>query len=314
MSQKISVVFFGAGPVAARSLELLAKNFEIEAVVTKPKLANHRGDVPVLRVAQSLGLPVQTPSNKKELSDLFTTSPFKSQVGVVIDYGIIIAQDVIDYFTHGIVNSHFSLLPQWRGADPITFSLLSGQKQTGVSLMLITAGLDEGPVFGWGVYDIKPTDTNESLTDQLIHLSDALLRDMLPKYLSGEFKPNPQEIIAKTMQFSAEPTYSHKLTKQDGQLDWQKPAEQLEREIRAFSGWPKSYTTFGTIDVVITKAFAEPANTPSAQPGTVTILPESKMFMVACNPGNLCIQKLKPAGKPQMDVASFLNGYKKYLV
>jgi len=307
-TNKIKLVFFGAGPVAAESLQLLAKNFEIEAVVTKPKATNHRGDVPTLRVAQSLGLPVHTPTNKKELSALIATKPFTSTIGVVIDYGIIIAQDVIDFFEFGIVNSHFSLLPQWRGADPITFSLLSGQAQTGVSLMLITAGLDEGPVFGWGVYDIKPTDTNESLTDQLIHLSDALLTDMLPKYIAGEFKPNPQDIIANTMNFPTEPTFSRKLTKADGLIDWSKPAVQIEREIRAFSSWPKSYTKFNDLEIVITAAH-EVEQKGSA--GTRAVI--NKELIVYCGQGALVIDKLKPAGKPVMDARGFINGYAKYI-
>lgn len=312
MSDKINVVFFGSGPVAAKSLKLLAKNFTIEAVVTKPKPSGHRGDYPTLELAKSLGLTIFTPSNKKELSELFLSKPVKSTVGVVIDYGIIIAQDVIDYFPSGIVNSHFSLLPQWRGADPITFSLLSGQKQTGVSLMLIVAGLDEGPVFAWGVYDIKPDETSETLTHNLIHLSDALLRDALPKYLSVEFKPTTQESAAITMNLPTEPTYSRKLTKKDGQIDWTKPAIQIEHEIRAYGDWPKSYTNFNGLDVVITKASVLEMGNGRWEMGKPQIN-EEKMLIVACGKGSLWIQRLKPAGKPEMDAASFINGYKKYL-
>ena len=307
-ANQTSIVFFGAGPVAAESLRLLAKNFKIEAVVTKPKPAGHRGEFPTLTMAKSLGLTIFTPANKQELSVLIATSPFKSEVGVVIDYGIIIAQDVIDYFPRGIVNSHFSLLPQWRGADPITFSLLSGQEKTGVSLMLITAGLDEGPVFGWGVYNIKPEDNNQTLTQQLIHLSNALLADMLPKYLSGEFKPNPQEIIATTMQLPTKPTYSRKLTKEDGRIDWKKPAEQIEREIRAYAQWPKSYTKFNDLEVAITKARVTEQNDDA---GKHTI--QNKELIVFCGNGALVIEKLKPAGKAEMDAASFMNGYRHLL-
>jgi len=305
---KTSIVFFGAGPVAAASLRLLAKNFTIEAVVTKPKPAGYRGEFPTLTVANELGIKSYTPSNKKELSDLIATDPFTSTLGVVIDYGIIIAQDVIDYFEYGIVNSHFSLLPQWRGADPITFSLLSGQSQTGVSLMLITAGLDEGPVFGWGVYNIKSTDTSESLTQQLVYLSDALLRDMLPKYLSGEFKPNPQESVAIAMELPTEPTYSRKLTKADGRIDWQKPATQIEREIRAYHAWPKSYTKFNDLDIVITAAHVVEQK---GDAGTLVV--QNKELIMYCGKDALVIDTLKPAGKPQMDASGFINGYKKYL-
>ena len=135
----MELVFFGSGPVAAASLKKLAKHFVIEAVITKPQPAHHREPFPVLALAEELGLRTLTPNSKQELSDLFSTKPVKSKLGVVIDYGFIINQDVIDSFPHGIVNSHFSLLPEWRGADPISFSILSGQQKTGVSLMVIDA-------------------------------------------------------------------------------------------------------------------------------------------------------------------------------
>lgn len=124
---KTSLIFFGSGPVAAKSLQLLAKEFEIEAVITKPKPEHHRGDFPVEALANKLGLKLFYASTRSELTELFKSKPFSSQLGLVIDYGVIIGQDAIDYFRLGVVNSHFSLLPQWRGADPITFAILSGQ-------------------------------------------------------------------------------------------------------------------------------------------------------------------------------------------
>src|SRR4051812_40975768 len=132
--EKPSIVFFGSGPVAARSLELLAEHCTIEAVITKPHPAHHKEPFPVLQVAEKLGAKVFTPVGKAEVSELFKTRPVTSKLGIVIDYGFIINQDVIDYFPLGIVNSHFSILPELRGADPITFAILSGQEMTGVSL------------------------------------------------------------------------------------------------------------------------------------------------------------------------------------
>lgn len=105
----------------------------LEAIITKPRAEGFRGDVPVIALAESWHVPYFTPKNKTELSELFAKQRFTSPLGLVVDYGIIINQDVIDAFEKGILNSHFSLLPEWRGADPITFSLLSGQPATGVS-------------------------------------------------------------------------------------------------------------------------------------------------------------------------------------
>lgn len=297
---KPKVVFFGTGPVAAKSLELLAKHADIEAVVTKPKPDHHRGSFPVLEIAEELKLPLKTVANKADLSDLIASKPFSSQVGVLIDFGIIVSQDVIDYFPKGIVNSHFSLLPEWRGADPITFSILSGQKRTGVSLMLLVEKMDEGPILSQESISITEDDTTSSLTNKLIELSDNLLKNYLTQWLSGDISPRAQV---------GEATYSRKLTKEDGKLDWDKPADVLVREIRAFKDWPKSYTSFNGIDVIITKAHAVPSNF-SDKNGDMQIDKEEDALEINCSQGYLCIEKLKPAGKKEMSARDFLLGYR----
>src|SRR2546430_10003404 len=110
-----TVVFFGSGPVAAESLRRLAKHVSIEAVITKPRPAHHHGPVPVLEISEKLGLPVHTAENRRQLNELFVGAAFSSRVGVLIDFGIIVSQQVINYFPLGIINSHFSVLPEWRG-------------------------------------------------------------------------------------------------------------------------------------------------------------------------------------------------------
>lgn len=239
-----TIVFFGSGPVAAKSLQLLAQNFEIEAVVTKPSTVREMVDA-------FPGGCVYSVNTRQELDNLLASEPFQSQIGILIDFGIIVSQTVIDYFPKGIVNSHFSLLPQWRGADPITFAILSGQKQTGVSLMLLVEAMDEGPLLAQTPYDIKPDETTPSLTAALIELSDQTLKKTLPLWFRGEIQAAPQET---TSLYKGKPSYSRKLTKQDGIIDWKKPAEQIEREIRAFIEWPKSRTSINSLDVVITSS------------------------------------------------------------
>ncbi|HKR82186.1 MAG TPA: methionyl-tRNA formyltransferase [Candidatus Saccharimonadales bacterium] len=304
--QKISkpIVFFGSGPVAAKSLEMLMRHCAIEAVVTKPRPVHHKGDVPVLRVAKEHNLTVHTVTDKRSLDTLIDTSPFSSQLGILIDFGIIVSQKVIDYFSKGIINSHFSLLPEWRGADPITFSILSGQKQTGVSLMLLTAGMDEGPLLAQAPYDISPNTTTPALTDALIELSDNALQTVLPLWANGKAQALPQDLV--TMAASKTPTYSRKLEKQDSILDWNKPAEVLEREIRAFTDWPKSRATFGDLEVIITKAHvAQNAGTA----GKVAII--GKKPAVYCSTGALVFDLIKPASKKEMTGEAFLAGYKR---
>jgi methionyl-tRNA formyltransferase len=303
-----SIVFFGTGPVAAASLQLLAQNFRIEAIVTKPRPPHHHGSVPVLDAAKQLDLPIIEVSNKKEVSDKITTAGLTSQVAVLIDFGIIVEQKAIDAFPLGIVNSHFSLLPQWRGADPITFSVLSGQDRTGVSLMLLVEAMDEGPLLAIGEYDMSADITTPGLTKDLIQLSNALLADTLPRYIAGQVKTASQDKVAGLVGYSAEPSYSRKLTKEDGILDWQKPANQLEREIRAYLDWPKSRSILGGHAVIITEAHAADGD---GEPGSVWT--QNKRLGIYCGKGILMIERLKPAGKQDMPIGSFLNGYGKDL-
>lgn len=307
----ISVVFLGSGPVAAKSLALLARNFTIEAVITKPRPAHHKGTVPVLDLCSGPDAPcdrVLTVSNKAELAEAVHGASFASRLGVVIDFGIIIPQDVIDAFPLGIINSHFSLLPQWRGADPITFSILSGQKQTGVSVMLITAGLDEGPLLGQAPFDMPPGITTPELTEELINLSDWCLQKLVPLYFNDQTTLVPQEV---TISETKEPTFSRKLSKTDGVLDFQKPADQLEREVRAFIGWPGSRTVLGERDIVVTAAHVLDADTiASAEPQVPgAVWRDGKRFGFYTADGILVIDRLKPAGKGEMSAEAFLAGY-----
>jgi methionyl-tRNA formyltransferase len=268
-------------------------------VVTKPRPQHHHGDVPVLSAAEELGLKIEQAATKGELDALMDGQPFKSRLGVLVDFGIIVSQKVIDYFPLGIVNSHFSILPEWRGADPITFAVLSGQKMTGVSLMYLVEAMDEGPLLGYGEQLLDDDMTTPQLTEKLIHLSDALLKHELPKVLNGESKGGtPQSITGRDV------SYSRKLTKDDGLIDWSKPAVQLEREVRAFQEWPKSRAAVG-MDVIITKAHVLKQ---SGKPGVKTIL--DKLPVVYCGQDALAIERLKPAGKKEMTGEAFLAGYK----
>jgi len=294
-SGKVSFVFFGSGPVAAKSLALLTESFDIEAVVTKPTTLHEMQSI-------SSDVPVHAVATKAELDDLIAAKPFKSHLGVLIDFGIIVSQGVIDYFRLGIVNSHFSLLPELRGADPITFAILSGQQETGVSLMLLVEAMDEGPLLAQDTYTITEDETTETLTEALIYRSYLLLKDKLPLYTTGKLSPYPQRTETLT------PTYSRKLTKEDGILDFNKPAADLEREVRAFAGWPKSRTTLAGKDVVITKTHTLEKQ---GEPGKVVV--ENKSILIYCGQGTLVIERLKPAGKKEMTVEAFLAGHKNTL-
>ncbi len=290
-SKRTSVVFFGSGPVAAKSLSLLSKNFTIEAIITKSSTEKE--------MAQALpGTKVYTVINKQELDELVADQRFESRLGILIDFGIIVSQKTIDCFELGIVNSHFSVLPEWRGADPISFAVLSGQKTTGVSLMLIDQGMDTGKVIVTKSISIAAKETTPSLTNKLIDLSDRLLNEYIPMYLNGNVQPRSQSHPNRA-------TYSRKLTKEDGVIDWRKPAVVVEREIRAFIEWPKSRTHLANKDVVITSAHVIDQ---SGKAGTVSV--RDKEVIVQCGKDALSIDTLKPAGKKEMTAEAFLAGHR----
>lgn len=300
--QSKTVVFFGSGPIAARSLELLLEHTLVEAVVTKPQ-PRRNTPAPVLRIATKYQLKTYTPHDKKSLSELFQRENFTSQAGLVIDYGIIIARDVIKSFPLGILNSHFSLLPQWRGPDPLSFAILSGQAKTGVSLMLINEKMDEGPLLAQSAFPMPSVIYRPELAHELIQISDSLIEHMLPEYLAGSLAAMPQEVV--TIAPSLTPSYSHVIKKADGIIDWNKPAEIIEREIRAFIDWPKSRTTIGNTDVVITAAEIIDI---SGNPGDYHKKNKIELI-IYCSKKALKLLRLKPAGKKEMPIKAFLAGY-----
>lgn len=288
---KPSIVFFGSGPVAEASLRALIDSFAIEAVITKPATVENM---------VGLGVPhssVHAASDRQELDELVAAQNFYSQLGVIVDYGVIVSKRVIDAFSRGIVNAHFSLLPRWRGADPISFAILEGDAKTGVSLMLIEPTLDTGKLLVQKSLAVEPEDTTPSLTRKLIMLSNNLLVGYLPRYLAGKLTPRQQPHPDRA-------TYSRKLTKEDGLIDWSRPAVLLEREIRAYSGWPGSHTTLAGKEAIITKARVTKA---SGRPGEASA--SSGQLLVYCGQDALLIERLKPAGKREMTGPEFIRGY-----
>ncbi|MCL1839902.1 methionyl-tRNA formyltransferase [Candidatus Saccharibacteria bacterium] len=286
------VVFFGTGPVAAASLKSLMGHFEIEQVITKPRNPRHKGIVPVEELAAANNLPLAFANTKLELDQLFDAANFNSRLGIIVDYGVIVSSRVIKSFELGIINSHFSLLPEWRGADPITFSILSGQPATGVSLMLVEPELDTGQLISQEPINIDPADTTPSLTQKLINLSNQLLAKYIPLYLDGQVTPYPQSNPEQA-------TYSRRLNKADSQLDPNtKTAAELERQVRAFIDFPKSKLTLLNTPCVITASHVAPQPKTSIDP--------------KCADGNyLIIDQLIPENSKKMTAEAFLNGHQK---
>lgn len=220
-----------------------------------------------------------------------------SQIAVLAAYGHIVSSSLLEQFPLGIINVHPSLLPQYRGPTPIEQAILDGVTKTGVSIMKLSSRMDEGPLYKQKTIHLHGTESKAELTSQLQQLGADLIYEVLPLIVSGALKPRQQPHPQRA-------TYSRKLVKEDGIIDWQKPAEVIERELRAYLGWPGSRTVLFDKEVTITEAIvAEGKGTP----GTLHFT--KKELLVYCGKGALNIKTLKPAGKKEMDVVAFLAGY-----
>lgn len=264
------------------------------------KLATGLEEVqPVIRTAVTrAGFEIEQVVTGK-LSEL---KPHASQMAVLAAYGRMIPNTVLDQFPLGIINVHPSLLPQYRGPTPIEQAILDGAQKTGVSIMRLSSGMDEGPIYKQKVLHIAGNESKAELARSLQALGAEMLVEVLPAIANGALtsrrQPHPDRA-----------TYSHKLTKESGIIDWGKPAEVLAREIRAFAGWPKSRTVLGTIPVAITNA--RPEKICKSKPGV--IMTEKKRLFVGTAEDCLEILSLQPDGKKEMTAEAFLAGYRNSL-
>ena len=299
-----SVIFFGTGEVSLRTIEGIANHITIEAVITKPDLLGSDGRTSspaVKQWSEAHGIPCHQPANKSELSELFSNLAHTSPVGLVVDYGLIIPADVINHFELGILNSHFSLLPKWRGADPITWSVLAGDTTTGVSIMQLDVGLDTGDILATKPYHLAPDETTSSLTTQLIAISNQLLIQTLPEYCAGGLTAQPQN--------DALAAYSKKITKGSGKLmPKQYSATELERQVRAYLGWPGSYFTHKGVLLTIKQAKVSQEPIPTGK-----LTNHNGRLLLGCKEDSLDILSIQPAGKKPMDAKGFMNGYGRLL-
>ncbi|WLT31973.1 methionyl-tRNA formyltransferase [Geothrix sp. PMB-07] len=231
----VRIAFLGTPRAAVPVLRALAEE-GVEAVFCNPDRPAGRGrhlEAPPVKVAaQELGLPLHQPLSWKAPETRELWESLRIDLAVVVAYGHILPRWMLDSCALGTWNLHFSLLPRWRGAAPVNHALLAGDEETGVSLMRITPGLDEGPVLSQSHRDITQQDTAESLLTELSSDAAELLMDQLPLLLSGSGQPKEQA--------HDRATYAAKLRKDMGHLDWRRPASVLHRQVRALWPWPGS--------------------------------------------------------------------------
>lgn len=303
-SKNKKIVFFGTEDFSLIALrELINAGYSIAAVVTKPDSSKGRSRTltpPAVKVlAVQHGIPVWQPTKLADIAD--DIQKLNKPTGVLVSYGKIIPQSIIDLFEPGIINLHPSLLPEYRGPSPIESAIISGDKKTGVSIMQLSAAMDAGSVYAQTSIDLIGNETSEYLYEKLGKLGATMLIDILPAIIDGTLTPLPQD--------EPSATYCKLIQKSDGNIDWHDDSQLIEREVRAYHIWPKSRATVSGIDIIVTKAHA--INDNSSKPGHVSI--DSNSLIVGTGNGSISIDELKPAGKKEMPVSAFLLGYKSQL-
>jgi methionyl-tRNA formyltransferase len=303
----IRIVFMGTPEFAVPSLIALheaapAHDWQIVGVATQPDRPAGRGNKivasPVKAQAEHYGLPlVQPASFRKDPSALPALAALQPDLLVVAAYGLILPRSVLALPKYGAINVHASLLPAYRGASPITAAILDGRQTTGISIMLMDAGMDTGPVLAQAEQAIHPDDTTASLSERLASQGAALLVQILPRWLASEITPTHQD------ELPGEVSLCRLIKKEDGQIDWNRPAAYIERMTRAYTPWPSAYTTWHGQPFKIWRA--KPLEG-SAEPGRVTATPQGPA--VGTGAGLLLLQSVQPAGKRTLDIRSFLNG------
>ncbi|MGQ9839996.1 MAG: methionyl-tRNA formyltransferase [Anaerolineae bacterium] len=312
------VVFMGTPEFAVPSLEaLVAAGYEVVGVLTKKDQPAGRGqrpeESPVKRVARAHGLAIQQPDTLRSAEAQAALAALAPDLIVVAAYGLILPQAVLDLPRFGCLNVHGSLLPRHRGAAPVAAAILAGDIQTGVTIMLMDAGLDTGPMLSTAAIPIAPDDTTGTLTRKLAELGARLLVETLPRWLAGQVVPQPQPATGAT--------FAPRITKEQGQIRWAEPAWLIERRVRAYQPWPTAYTTWHgqLLKVLWAQAESEEAAagalgsaSESRAVGTVIGGPGGRAGVIT-GEGILWLQEVQLAGKRSLPIAAFVAGARGFI-
>lgn len=299
----LRLAFFGTPDAAVPSLERLADaGHDIALVITQPDRPKGRGyepaPSPVKRAALARGLPVSEPLKIRQTEFIDTLRGLGLEVMVVVAYGKIIPQAIIDIPPLGIVNVHFSLLPAYRGAAPVEWAVANGETLTGVTTMRIDAGLDTGDILLQREVEIGTEETAAELSRRLASIGADLLLETLEGLRTGAVTPRPQD--------HSRATYAPMLTKEDGRIDWSWPALKIHNRVRGFQPWPGAYCLFRGRLLHIWRTRPTP-ETVSGPPGALH--PQRRRLLVACGEDTaLELMELQLEGRKRLPVEAFLAG------
>jgi len=297
------LAFLGTPAFAVPTLErLVERGHRVLAVLTQPDRPKGRGQAlampPVKEAALRLGLPVYQPERVKRAEAVEYLRALAPEAMVVVGYGQIIPQSILDIPPLGILNVHASLLPKYRGAGPIQWSIVNGETVTGVTIMRIDAGLDTGPTLLKAETAIGAEETAPELGRRLSTMGAELLIEALDGLADGRIVPEPQD--------NAQATYAPMLKKEDGRIDWRHSAAQVHNRVRGMTPWPGAYATFRSAALHIWRA--RPVDSSGGRaPGAIERV---KPLVVACGEGALELIEVQMEGRKRMPAADFANGHR----
>ncbi len=297
----------GTPELAAASLEALQREpaFEIVAVVTQPDRPKGRDlklqASPVKQVALRAGLPVLQPEKARDENFIAELRRSQPDLIAVAAFGQILPQSILELPRFGCLNVHTSLLPKYRGAAPIQWTILNDETETGVTIMKMDAGLDTGDILTQQATPILAEDNAETLHDRLAQLGAQLLVRTIPDFVAGKVQPRPQAV--------AQATHAPKIKKEDGRIDWRMPARAIWNRLRAFTPWPGAFTFLsGQAQPQLLKLWQAEAVVESGNPGEV-LSADKTGLVIGCGQGALRVTQLQREGGRRMSAQEFLAGH-----
>ena len=306
MKPRARTVFLGSGDFAVPIIAALARHprVELAGVVTAPGRAGGHGGLPpgspVGRWAAEAGIPTLSPSRLRDPDAMAQVAGFAPQLMVLADYGQIVPRELLELPPSGALNLHPSLLPRHRGASPIPATILAGDSETGVSLMLMDAGLDTGPIIAQLVLPLNGMETAPELEARLADLAASLVSDDLGRWLDGDLVPTDQQPAGATL--------TRQLRREDGRLDPRREASQLARQVRAYQPWPGSFVESEAGRLIVWRARPAAGSGGDAEPGTVVGLAGGGPGLVTGD-GVLELLEVQPQGGRRMTGAELLRGH-----
>ena len=302
MSDPPRVLFYGSPDFAIPTLQALIDSpFRPIAVITQPDARAGRGrslrPPPIKQLAAAHDIRALQPAKLRDRAAIAQIASLRPDLQIVAAYGQLIPTEILDLPPHGSLNVHASLLPRRRGASPISAAILHGDTETGVSIMLVDEHEDTGDILRQQSTPVDPSENAGELSDRLAQMGAQLLLETIPDWLNGGIAPIPQD--------SARATRARRVKKSQGRIDWQQPADQIARHIRAYTPWPAAATTLDQTPIRVTLATYSDSAAPNL-PGT--ILQAETTIDVATADGVLQIHRLQRAGKRELSAEEFVRG------